>query len=99
MSFIQHKELRPINSFFSRLIIIGIPLMSSSIHFNFVEKRHVIFTARKDVCEGRVFTGVCLSTGRGSLSRGSLSSLSRGSLSRGSSLSGGSLCYGGYLSG
>ena len=65
MSFIQHKELRPINSFFSRLIIIEIPLMSSSIHFNFVEKRHVIFTARKDVCEGRVFTGVCLSTGRG----------------------------------
>ena len=51
-----------------------------------------IFNAANDVCEGDVFTGVCLSTRGGGLCPG-------GSLSRGDLCLVGGLCPGGSLSG
>ena len=59
--------------------------------------------AAKVVCEGYVFTGVCLSTGGGVYDQGGVSvqegSLSRGSLSEGVTVHGKGLCPGGLCLG
>ena len=59
------------NSFVSRHIIIGIPLMSPSIHFNFVEKSHVVLPPAKTFAKvmfSQVFVsprgvGLCIGEG------------------------------------
>ena len=82
------------------------PGSASCIHKFAVACLYQLLPPANEVCEGYVFTGVCLSTrGSRSLSKGSMSqggvsvwgvSLSRGSLSRGGvSVQGGSLCPGG----